>query len=287
MRDCLGRSRPCRQRMLLFTACAICFTVDDCVNGFSGSTIGGGGYFSPQSKIKARGCLRLPLLHPLQYYEEKSQRRYQQSLVTRNQGNESNNEKDEPSTDDKDADAEQAQNQKNVLSRWKGKWQKFAEEQRRAPMTLQEFSDVEDKQLLQTDMLALVVVVLALGLTQAVEDPSFAANGGWAASIPLVPPTMGTTMSNLSEIGIAWVASALYNRAYQPVAVRSDDMAWKVSVAIWVDHCSVRIVLAILLAFCNHAPVDVFSLWTQLWLTLPITTIFRVAYGRLNSDRFL
>lgn len=175
---------------------------------------------------------------------------------------------------------DQEPNNNPIKQSWLTKFKELVRKSKREPMTWDEFSTVEDKQLLQGDMVAIWVVALLLGLCNAVDDPSFVVNGGWAAPIPLVPPTLGSTLTTFSQIGLAWVLSALYNRAYQPMAVDSDEISWKVAVAIWVDHCSIRILLALVVAIASHSPVDVFTLWVQLWLTLPVLTVFRVAYGR-------
>ena len=152
------------------------------------------------------------------------------------------------------------------------------------PWNISDLIEVEDKQLIAGDMLSLLVVAFLLGFHNAVMDPTFLPNGGFAAPIPPVPKTLGTATIRFSEIGLAWIFSSLCNRGYTYSAVESDQSALKSSIAIWVDHCSIRIVIALVIAALHHAPVDALDILKQLWFTLPLMTAFRIFYGRQNSS---
>ena len=182
--------------------------------------------------------------------------------------------------EDKDAD-DQGDNVENVdsLKESRGLFQ-----QAFGRWNVSEIPEVEDKQLIAGDLLSLLVVALLVGFNDAVSDPNFLPNGGFGAPIPPVPATMGTATTRFSEMGLAWIVSSLYNRGYTYSAVESDQSALKSSIAIWVSHCSIRIVLALVVAALHHAPVDALDILKQLWFTLPLMTAFRIAYGRQNSS---
>lgn len=142
--------------------------------------------------------------------------------------------------------------------------------------------EVEDPNLIVGDIFALLVVVLLLGFNDAVLDPHFLSNGGFTAPIT-IPHTLGTSMIRFYQMALAWVVSSLYNRGYSYSAVESDPSALKSSFAIWLSHCSIRIVLALFIALLYHASVDVNDIFKQLWFTLPLMVAFRLLYCRKNS----
>mmetsp|Transcript_47999 Transcript_47999/g.71132 ORF Transcript_47999/g.71132 Transcript_47999/m.71132 type:complete len:256 (-) Transcript_47999:363-1130(-) len=149
------------------------------------------------------------------------------------------------------------------------------------------FIAIEQQRLLAGDIVSILTICLLLGLIDAISNPTFFPNGGFAAPIPAVPPTLNLVTNRLSQIGVAWVSSSLKNRGYTESAIITDESSVKCAVTIWLDHCSVRIILALLIAAVSHSSVDGIDLLRQVWVTLLVMTGFRVCYGRENSSTYM
>ena len=150
---------------------------------------------------------------------------------------------------------------------------------------VREFFTIPDRDLLAGDLLALILVAQLFGFTDAILDPDFIPNGGFNAPIPVIPATLSTLVARLSVMDIAWVLASLKSRGYNPEAVADDLSALKCGLTIWLDHCSLRIILAIVLAIFSHSSVEGMDLLRQMWFTLPIMLGFRVIYCRSRTGR--
>jgi len=137
-----------------------------------------------------------------------------------------------------------------------------------------------DKRLVALDLLALMIVAQLLGFTDAINAPSFISSGGFLAPIPLVPSTLGTFIRRYSIMSISWIIASIKSKAYNPaVALFDSTNALKSAVYIWVDYCSVRVIISLAAAISTHSAVDGLDLLRVLWFTLPAVTAFRVLYS--------
>lgn len=141
-----------------------------------------------------------------------------------------------------------------------------------------DFFSIQDSDLLFGDLFALTLTAQLLGFTDAVLDPTFIPNGGFSAPIPLIPSTLGIFLTRLSIMDIAWILASLKSRGYNVEAFADEMSAIKCTLTIWLDHCSIRISIALLTAFGTHTYVDGIDLLRQVWFTLPIMISFRIIY---------
>ena len=148
-----------------------------------------------------------------------------------------------------------------------------------------DITKIQDRDLLAGDLLSLLLVAQLLGFTDAVLDPLFLPNGGFAAPIPVIPSTLGTMTTRLSGMDVAWILASLKSKGYNEEAIADDESALKCGLTIWLDHCSIRIIFALFLAFLSHSQVDGFDLLRQFWFTLPVMLSFRLIYCRRRTGR--
>jgi hypothetical protein len=78
----------------------------------------------------------------------------------------------------------------------------------------------------------------------------------------------------------------LWNRSYSFSSVSDDETALKVAFQVWVDYCSLRILLELgeSIGF-THSTISAWNLGMEVWYTLVIMAFFRLAYSRLTLFR--
>uniref|UniRef100_A0A7S1BGV6 Transmembrane protein 147 n=1 Tax=Corethron hystrix TaxID=216773 RepID=A0A7S1BGV6_9STRA len=140
---------------------------------------------------------------------------------------------------------------------------------------------IDDTFLLAGDVLVLFVSGLAVALSNVVSDPSFAASGGWTQPIPLIPLSLGSTINKVSVMGLAWIVAAIKSNAYSASATSEFNIALKCVVSVWVDYCSIQVIITLGVAFLNHASADGENLLLQLVYTFTFMSFWRVLYVRL------
>lgn len=142
--------------------------------------------------------------------------------------------------------------------------------------------EIPDPRLLAGDLAFILIINFLLQIANEVGDPDFWMNGGFAQ-----PVTMPTTLLDVvvrdSKMSIAWVLSALYQRSYSSSSVSDDKTAVKIASQIWVDYCSIRIVLELGGSFLfTHTSINLLLLGREFWYTLLVMAFFRLAYGRVR-----
>jgi hypothetical protein len=138
--------------------------------------------------------------------------------------------------------------------------------------------------LLTVDIIGCLVSCELLGLADVMSDNQFWLDGGFAQPIPGVPITLGTLMQRDSVTSVAWILAALIKNGYSQSAVFSDDSSTlKCAATIWLDYCSIRIVLALLSsALLTHLPVDGLDLVRQCWFTACVLLTFRYIFSKYS-----
>ena len=140
--------------------------------------------------------------------------------------------------------------------------------------------EVPDPQLLAGDLLFILVINFLLQIANEVSDPSFWLSGGFSQPVTM-PTTLLAVVVRDSKMSISWVLSGLWNRGYSSSSVADDETAAKKTFAIWVDYCSIRILMELgqSLVF-THSVVGGFSLFREVWYSALVMTFFRICYGR-------
>jgi len=146
--------------------------------------------------------------------------------------------------------------------------------------------EIPDTRLFAGDILFLLIVNFLLQIANELGDPDFWMTGGFNQ-----PVTMPTTLLPLvvkdSKMTISWILGGLWNRAYSFSSVSDDTTAVKEALKIWVDYCSLRIILELAGSILiTHSPVDAWPLAREVWYTAIVMSFFRFAYGRFLSNLF-
>mmetsp|Transcript_60 Transcript_60/g.139 ORF Transcript_60/g.139 Transcript_60/m.139 type:complete len:251 (-) Transcript_60:117-869(-) len=151
---------------------------------------------------------------------------------------------------------------------------------------LDSFLEVPDSRLLAGDLLFLLIVNFLLQIGDEIGDPNFWLSGGFSQPVKM-PTTLLALIARDSKMSISWVLSALWNRSYSTSSVAESETALKKSLEIWVDYCSIRILLEIGgSVLFSHIPVNVWSLAREVWYTAIVMAFFRFAYGKIWTNRF-
>jgi len=138
--------------------------------------------------------------------------------------------------------------------------------------------------LLTVDIIGCLVSCELLGLADVMSDNQFWLNGGFFQPLLAVPITLGTLVQRDSVTSVAWILAALVKNGYSESAVFSDDSSTlKCAATIWLDYCSIRIVLALLSsALLTHLPVDGLDLARQCWFTACVLLTFRYIFSKYS-----
>jgi hypothetical protein len=148
------------------------------------------------------------------------------------------------------------------------------------PRFLDTLTEIPDSQLLAGDLLFILVINFLLQIANDVGDPSFWLSGGFSQPVTM-PVTLLAVVVRDSKLSIAWVLSALWNRGYSSSSVADDETAAKKTFQIWVDYCSIRILMELGLSLLfSHSIVGGWLLFREVWYSLLVMTFFRICYGR-------
>ncbi len=145
--------------------------------------------------------------------------------------------------------------------------------------------EIPDPRLFAGDLLFLLIINFLLQIASEVSTSEFWLNGGFHQPIAM-PTTLVGVMVRDSKMSIAWILSALWNRSYAYSSVSNDETAIKVAIQVWIDHCSLRILLELgeSIGF-THSTIDIWSLGMEVWYTVVIMAFFRLAYSRMTLFR--
>lgn len=145
--------------------------------------------------------------------------------------------------------------------------------------------EIPDPRLFAGDLLFLLIINFLLQIASEVSTTEFWMNGGFNQSVTM-PTTLLGVMVRDSKMSIAWTLSALWNRSYSYSSVSDDKTAIKVALQVWVDYCSLRILLELgsSIGF-THSMIDIWSLGMEVWYTAIIMAFFRWAYSRMSFFR--
>lgn len=145
--------------------------------------------------------------------------------------------------------------------------------------------EIPDPRLFAGDLLFLLIINFLLQIASEVSTTEFWLNGGFHQPITM-PTTLLGVMVRDSKMSIAWTLSALWNRSYSYSSVSDDKTAIKVALQVWVDYCSLRILLELGASIgFTHSMIDIWSLGMEIWYTAIIMAFFRWAYSRMSFFR--
>lgn len=150
------------------------------------------------------------------------------------------------------------------------------------PAFLDAMLEIPDPRLLAGDLLFILIINFLLQIASEVGDPVFWQNGGFFQPVTM-PTTLLAVMVRDSKMSIAWVLAAIWRRSYSSSSVADDETSVKIALQIWVDYCSLRILLelgeSLLL---THSGINVWMLGQEAWYTAIVMAFFRLAYGRFR-----
>jgi len=150
------------------------------------------------------------------------------------------------------------------------------------PAFLDAMTEVPDPRLLSGDLLFILIINFLLQIANEVGDPNFWFDGGFSQPVTM-PTTLLAVMVRDSKMSMAWVLGALWNRSYSYSSVSDDQTAVKSALKIWVDYCSLRILLELGESFLfTHSEINIWLLGREAWYTGIVMAFFRLAYGRVN-----
>ena len=140
--------------------------------------------------------------------------------------------------------------------------------------------EIPDSQLFAGDLLFILVINFLLQIANEVSEPSFWLSGGFSQPVTM-PVTLLAVVVRDSKMSISWVLSALWNRGYSSSSVADDETAAKKTFQIWIDYCSIRILMELGLSLLmTHSVVDGWLLFREVWYTALVMTFYRIFYGR-------
>eukprot|EP00986_Skeletonema_menzelii_P012100 scaffold6464_cov145-Skeletonema_menzelii.AAC.9 len=140
--------------------------------------------------------------------------------------------------------------------------------------------EIPDSQLLAGDLLFILVINFLLQIANEVSEPSFWLSGGFSQPITM-PVTLLAVVVRDSKMSISWVLSALWNRGYSSSSVADDETAAKKTFQIWIDYCSIRILMELGLSLLiTHSAVGGWLLFREVWYTALVMTFYRIFYSR-------
>lgn len=150
------------------------------------------------------------------------------------------------------------------------------------PGFLDAMLEIPDPRLLAGDLLFILMINFLLQIANEVGDPSFWTNGGFAQPVTM-PTTLLAVIVRDSKMSLAWVLGGLWNRSYSSSSVSDDATAVKTALQVWVDYCSLRILLELGDSFLlTHSTINIWILGREAWYTAIIMSFFRLAYGRFR-----
>lgn len=151
------------------------------------------------------------------------------------------------------------------------------------PAFMDAMLEIPDPRMFAGDLLFILIINFLLQIANEVGDPEFWRAGGFGQPVTL-PTTLAEVVVRDSEMSIAWVLGALWNRAYSSSAVADDRTAVKTALQIWVSYCSLRISIELgeSLLF-THSSINIWMIGREVWYTAVVMSFFRLAYGRVRN----
>lgn len=177
--------------------------------------------------------------------------------------------KDDPNTPKEELNPTRNQNQKQQI-----------------PNFIDTILEIPDPKLFAGDLLFLLIINFLLQIASEVSTSEFWLNGGFLHQPITMPTTLLGVIVRDSKMSIAWTLSALWNRSFSSSSVSDDQTAIKVAIQVWVDHCSLRVLLELgeSIGF-THSTINVWGLGMEIWYTVVIMAFFRLAYSRMTMLR--
>jgi hypothetical protein len=98
-----------------------------------------------------------------------------------------------------------------------------------------------------------------------------------------MPTSLLAVIVRDSKMSISWVLAAIWNRSYSSSSVSDDKTAIKVALQVWVDYCSLRILLELGESFLfTHSSISIWIIAREVWYTAIVMVFFRWAYSRFR-----
>lgn len=161
------------------------------------------------------------------------------------------------------------------------------DEPKKQQLALSSFIDamfeIPDPKLLAGDLLFILMINFLLQIANEVSEPNFWYSGGFSQPMTLSSTSLLDVIDRDSKMSISWIIGALRQRSYSSSSVADDATAAKVAIQVWVDYCSLRILLELgeSLLF-THSTISVWLIGREVWYTLIVMTFFRLAYSRFR-----
>lgn len=154
------------------------------------------------------------------------------------------------------------------------------------PSFIDAIFEIPDPKLLAGDLLFLLIINFLLQIANEVGEPNFSLRGGLSQPMTIILSTSASLLDVIvrdSKMSISWMLGALRQRSYSSSSVADDGTAIKVAVQVWVDYCSLRILLELgeSLLF-THETISVWLIGREVWYTLIVMIFFRWAYSRFR-----
>jgi hypothetical protein len=141
---------------------------------------------------------------------------------------------------------------------------------------------MSDPRLLSGDLLFLLMINFLLQIANEVSNSNFWSNGGFGQPIAM-PTSLMTVIDRDSKMSISWVLAAIWNRSYSSSSISDDKTAIKIALQVWVDYCSLRILLELGESFLfTHSSISIWIIAREFWFTAVVMSFFRWAYSRFR-----
>jgi hypothetical protein len=153
---------------------------------------------------------------------------------------------------------------------------------KKVPSFMDAMLEIPDPRLLAGDLLFLLMTNFLLQIANEVSDADFWTNGGFGQPMTM-PTSLLAVIVRDSKMSISWILGALWNRAYSSSSVSDDKTAVKVALQVWVDYCSLRILLELGESWLfTHSTISVWIIAREVWYTAIVMAFFRWAYSRFR-----
>ena len=150
------------------------------------------------------------------------------------------------------------------------------------PSFMDAMLEIPDPRLLSGDLLFLLMINFLLQIANEMSDSDFWLNGGFGQPVTM-PTSLLAVIVRDSKMSISWVLAAIWNRSYSSSSVSDDKTAIKVALQVWVDYCSLRILLELGESFLfTHSSISIWIIAREVWYTAIVMSFFRWAYSRFR-----
>ncbi|KAL3805986.1 hypothetical protein ACHAW5_005163 [Stephanodiscus triporus] len=153
---------------------------------------------------------------------------------------------------------------------------------KKLPSFMDAMLEIPDPRLLAGDLLFILIINFLLQIANEVSDSDFWMNGGFGQPMTM-PTSLLAVIVRDSKMSIAWVLGGLWNRSYSSSSVSDDETAILVALKVWVDYCSLRILLELgdSILF-THSTISMWIIAREVWYTAIVMSFFRWAYSRFR-----